>query len=139
MKFNELVFLSFRFMINLVYRWPSTSNSHYNIIFSQLFFLYIYPVNFFSCVSTYTELFFLYALLTRPLCFHEIAPVFIKTSDSKRENIDYSSKLWFLVFLSHNKMYSKQNLKLIFILQPLLVGSEINTTLKETLINITVT
>ena len=34
-------------------------------------------------------------------------------------------------------MSSKQNLKLIFILQPLLVGSEINTTLKETLINIT--
>ena len=41
------------------------------------------------------------------------------------------------VFLSHKKTSSKQNLKLIFILQPLLAGSEINTTLKETLINIT--
>ena len=41
------------------------------------------------------------------------------------------------VFLSHKKTPSKQNLRLIFILQPLLVGSEINTTLKETLINIT--
>ena len=40
-------------------------------------------------------------------------------------------------FLSHNKTSSKQNLKLIFILQPLLVGNEINTTLKKTLINIT--
>ena len=39
-----------------------------------------------------------------------------------------------MFFLSHNKMSSKQNLK--FIVQPLLVGSEINTTLKETLINI---
>ena len=41
------------------------------------------------------------------------------------------------VFLSHNKTSTKQSLKLIFIHQPLLVGSEINTTLKETLINIT--
>ena len=41
------------------------------------------------------------------------------------------------VFLSNKKTSSKQNLKLIFILQPLLAGSEINTTLKETLINIT--
>ena len=41
------------------------------------------------------------------------------------------------VFLSHNKTSSKQNLKLIFILQPLFVGGDINTTLKETLINIT--
>ena len=40
-------------------------------------------------------------------------------------------------FLSHSKTTSKQNLKLIFILQPLAIGSEINTTLKETLINIT--
>ena len=34
-------------------------------------------------------------------------------------------------------MSSKQNLNFLFILQPLLVGSEINTTLKQTLINIT--
>ena len=40
-------------------------------------------------------------------------------------------------FLSQNKTSSKQNLNLISILQPLLVGIEINTTLKETLINIT--
>ena len=123
-------------MINLVYRWHSTSNSHYSIIFFQ-FFLYIYPVNVFSRGSTYAE-FFLYALLTRPTCFYEIAPVFIKTRDSKRENIDYSNKLRFLAFfLSHNKMSSKQNLNFLFILQSLLVGSEINTTLKQTLINIT--
>ena len=41
----------------------------------------------------------------------------------------------FCVFLSQNKTSSKQNLKLIFILKPPLVGIEINTTLKETLIN----
>ena len=34
-------------------------------------------------------------------------------------------------------MSSKQNLKLIFILQSLLVGGEINTTLKEPLMNVT--
>ena len=49
----------------------------------------------------------------------------------------------YCVFLGHNKTSSKQNLKLkfntcyLFILQPLLVGSEINMTFKETLINIT--
>ena len=53
-----------------------------------------------------------------------LALFFIKTRDLTRENINYS----------HNKMSSKQNLK--FIVQPLIVGSEINTTLKETLINI---
>ena len=66
-------------MINLVYRWLSISNSHYNIIFSQLLFfiyIYIYPANFPPRVSTYTELFFLYVLLTRPTYFYEISPVF---------------------------------------------------------------
>ena len=84
-------------------------------------------------------LFLLCALLTRPTCFcQDIAPVFIKIRDSKRENIGHNNKLRFLVFfLSHNEMSSKQNLKLIFILQSLLVGGEINTTLKEPLMNIT--